>query len=69
MTQDYKIYFAPDCHECETVQLYIDEHNISIETEILDKDSRGNKGVFIFPALLKGDEIIAYGKDIIKYLV
>jgi len=69
MTKEYKIYFAPDCHECELIQDYLNAHNISIQTDTLDKESRVEKGVFIFPALLKNDEVIAYGEDIIDYLV
>lgn len=65
---NYTIYFAPDCHECDEVQQYIIDNSIEINTFILAKEKWVEKGVFVFPSLLKGDEIIAYGSDIIHFL-
>lgn len=69
MKDNLLIYFAPDCHECEFIQNYLRQHNIDIKTEFLSLDDRIEKGIFIFPALLENEMIIAYGEDIINYLV
>jgi len=62
------IYLAPDCHECEELIVYINKNEIEINTQLLTKEEWTEKGIFIFPSLVKNNEVIAYGSDIIKFL-
>ena len=66
--KDYTIYLAPDCHECDKLQKYIKDNNLNIATQLLTKEAWLEKGMFVFPSLIKNDEVIAYGNDIIKHL-
>ena len=66
--KDYIIYLAPDCHECEELKDYIQQNNITIESQLLTKEQWTEKGIFVFPTLVDKNEIIAYGSDIIKFL-
>ena len=66
--KEYTIYLAPDCHECEELQTFIKKSQIEVSTILLSKEEWTEKGLFIFPSLMKKGEIIAYGTDIIKFL-
>jgi len=67
--KDYILFFAPDCHECEELKAYIEQNQITINTTLLSKDEWTEKGIFVFPALIKNEEVIAYGTDIIQFLI
>ena len=66
--KDHVIYLAPDCHECEELTAFIKDNNLEVSTQLLSKEEWIEKGVFIFPSLVKNNEVIAYGGDIIKFL-
>jgi hypothetical protein len=66
---DYRIYIGEGCHDCERVLAWVKSENI--EVSIVDADLPGNMEppftVFARPALFRGDELLAYGSDIINY--
>ena len=66
--KDYIIYLASDCHECEEIKSYLNDNNIVISTPIISEEEWLKKGIFVFPALVKNNNIVAYGSDIIKFL-
>jgi glutaredoxin len=65
----YKLYLAPDCHDCKQVEAYIDEQSIAMEKVFLATESeRESTGIFVFPALFEEGKLIAYGMDILNYI-
>lgn len=65
----YALYIAENCHECKKVAESLEE--LSIEVEKFNVDLGSKKPpipTFAYPALFKGDILLAYGSDIISYL-
>lgn len=64
----YTTYIGNDCHECDEVVDFIKNNNI--ETRIVNIDQEDEtppQKIYIRPALFKGNDIVAYGSDIIRY--
>jgi glutaredoxin len=62
------IYVANKCHQCGMVKSFVNKsgvetsiHNVDLSTSIPPKE------VFVYPVLFLGEELIAYGEDIIDY--
>lgn len=65
----WTLFVREDCHDCDRVRAWMDEHTIGYEVrDIDDPASRPAKRLFIAPALCRGSELVAYGVDIITYL-
>ena len=65
----YVLYIGEGCHDCHLVQGYIKEQ--ALEIEIVDADDAGDRlkfDIFVRPALMRGDTLVAYGLDVIDYL-
>ncbi|MBL4623826.1 MAG: hypothetical protein JKY42_01600 [Flavobacteriales bacterium] len=64
------LYVAPDCNECEEVIDYVNRNNFQLEIVNLEtRKERLEKGIFIYPALCNNTNVLAYGTDILKYLI
>lgn len=66
---DYRIYIGEGCHDCDKVLAWVKSKNI--EVTIIDADQPGDHkphfAVFARPALFRGDDLLAYGSDIVDY--
>lgn len=64
----YTLYTSNHCESCEHVLNYLKEHKILHTVTNIDTDEKELPvNVFIVPALLLNDKLLAYGTDIIKY--
>ena len=62
------IYVAERCHQCGMVKDFVDESGVSTDIHNVDtSDAKPPKDVFVYPAMFLGEELIAYGEDIIDY--
>jgi glutaredoxin len=70
MKNEYRIYIRNNCLSCNRIAHFIKEKNINIRLINIDlaTDYQLPVNVMIFPALLLGNNIIAYGDDIIQKL-
>lgn len=66
----FTLYVAEDCHDCaEVLDCYkslgfrFPVHNVDLDKSVVTPVS-----LYAFPALFKGDTLVAYGIDIIDYL-
>lgn len=67
---NYVVYIAPDCHECESVSTFLLEKKVDVPIiKLEDSKEWLDKGLFVFPVLVNGEEVIAYGWDIVEYLI
>ncbi|MDR9399557.1 MAG: glutaredoxin domain-containing protein [Salibacter sp.] len=66
----YQLFVGKDCHDCQKVIDYIEENNLNVEIIDLDEDNATQPPVDIFvrPALFVGNELKAYGVDIIAFI-
>ena len=65
----YRLYLANNCHECEEVEAAVADLPVEIELINVDEsDERPPLHTFAYPALFKGEVLLAYGSDIIKRL-
>lgn len=65
----YVVYIGEGCHDCHLVQEFIRENSLSVE--IIDVDTAVNKpdfDIFVRPALLRNETLVAYGLDVIDHL-
>lgn len=65
---EYVLYYRALCHDCEKVKSYMVKKNISFN--YLDCELKENQPplpIFATPALFKGNELLAYGADVITY--
>ena len=65
----YTLYIGVGCHDCHLVQEFIKEQNLKIE--VVDADEAGDRlkfDIYVRPALMRGDTLVAYGLDVIDYL-
>lgn len=64
---NYILYTGNDCHQCKEVVDFLAASNIVYKEINIDQDGRKPPiDLFVFPALFKDDELIAYGIDIIE---
>lgn len=66
----FTLYVAEDCHDCaEVVECYkslgLDFPVLNVD---LDKTVVPPVSLYAFPALFKGDDLVAYGINIMDYL-
>ena len=64
---DFTIYIGKNCHDCEEVVSEL--HKMKKQFEIINIDESGRCTpipIFAFPAMFKGEKLIAYGFDILK---
>ncbi|HCQ30231.1 MAG TPA: hypothetical protein DIU39_08100 [Flavobacteriales bacterium] len=68
MKNEYCIYIRNNCISCQRVAQYIAQNNIRIKLINIDLEDNFSLPInlMIFPALLLGNKIIAYGDDIIR---
>jgi len=67
-TKEYILYYRELCHDCEKVRSYME--NEKLDFDYLDcekKELEPPIPIFATPALFKGDELLAYGTDVIEY--
>jgi len=65
----YQLYIGTDCHQCQEVMDYIKTQDINCEFINIDQsDSKPPLKIFAFPALFSGNQLLAYGTDIIDQL-
>jgi hypothetical protein len=65
----YRLYVANNCHECEEVEAAVND--MPVEVEIINVDESEEEPpipTFTYPALFKGEILLAYGSDILKRL-
>lgn len=64
----YTVYIGDDCHECDEVVEYIKANQPDIPIYNLDHDDKvPPQKIYVRPTLFKGNDVIAYGGDIIRY--
>jgi len=69
MTNDWEVYVSSECTGCQEVLAYINLHNIPIEVVNIDQPKKEpSVELMIFPALMSGGRLMAYGEDIIEML-
>ena len=69
MKNEYCIYIRTNCRSCQRIAQFIKEKRINIRLINIDnQDEKLPARLMIFPALLLGNKIIAYGDDIIDRL-
>lgn len=62
------VYVANKCHQCGLVKDFV--KTCGVETDIYNVDESSAvppKDVFVYPVLFLGNDLIAYGEDIISY--
>lgn len=65
----YQLYIGENCHECQFVVDQLKELNINYELYNIDREDIAPPiRIYTLPAIFKGNELMAYGSDIIKYL-
>ena len=67
--QKYTLFIGNDCHDCHIVQEFIATH--SLDVEIIDADEADLQlpfDIFVRPALLRNDTVVAYGLDVVDHL-
>lgn len=65
----FRLYISNDCPACDRVMEFVTQNNIDHELiNISDPGKNPVEGVMIYPALLNGDKLLAYGDDIIRCL-
>ncbi|MGB0390779.1 MAG: hypothetical protein ACPGRC_06360 [Salibacteraceae bacterium] len=65
----YVLYIGEGCHDCHLVQEFIKGN--SLDVEIIDVDTTKDKpafDIFVRPALMRNDTLVAYGLDVIDHL-
>lgn len=66
----WTLFVRADCHDCDRARAWMDEQAIAYEVRDMDHlGSRPAKRLFIAPTLCRGTELMAYGVDIIGYVV
>ena len=69
MINNYTLYVGNTCSCCDKVEDYIKQYNLDIKVVNIDnEDCHLPFQLIIVPALLNGDELVAYGPDILKHL-
>ncbi|MBL4624568.1 MAG: hypothetical protein JKY42_05455 [Flavobacteriales bacterium] len=64
----YTLYIANYCPSCTRVKEFISAHEIDCEVINLDESEvETPMPIMIFPALIQGDKLLAYGCDIKPY--
>lgn len=65
----YILFTADNCHQCEEVEASVRSLDILIEVKNVDTEGEQPPiSTFAYPALFKGNILIAYGTDILDYL-
>jgi len=66
----YTIYVGEKCSDCQDVLNFIKLKELNVETRNIDNsDDEVPTHIFVIPALVSGEKILAYGQqDIIKIL-
>tara|TARA_R100001015_G_C4630196_1_gene191652 strand:+ start:1882 stop:2097 length:216 start_codon:yes stop_codon:yes gene_type:complete len=65
----YILYIANNCHECEEVESEVSKMSVEVEIINVDEDDQSPPiPTFAYPALFKGEILLAYGSDILKRL-
>jgi hypothetical protein len=65
----YVLFIGEGCHDCHIVQNFIKENNLNVE--IIDADEAGDQlkfDIFVRPALMRDETLVAYGLDVIDHL-
>ena len=66
---EHIIYIRNNCYGCERIVEEVEDKNLSVTIINLDEaDTQPPKPIQIFPALFKGNKLLAYGGDIINVL-
>ena len=64
---DFTIYVGENCHDCEEVITELKKMNKQFEIINIDESGKSTPiPIFAFPAMFKGEKLIAYGFDILK---
>lgn len=65
----YTMFIGDNCHECQDVQKELKQLNVELTVFNVDQDAvEPPISIFAYPALFKGEHLIAYGSDIVRYL-
>ena len=64
---DYTICISPTCPSCISTLQSLEKMNVDIFIRNINKNNNSLCPSPIIPALYKGEHLIAYGKDIVKY--
>ncbi len=63
------LFIAENCHECEQVVSEVKAMGLEIAIHNVDRsEEKPPIKTFAYPALFKGELLIAYGSDILNYL-
>jgi len=65
---NYTVYIGNDCHQCDEVVKYLDEHHpevkiVNIDTEEVYPPVK----IYIRPTLFKNNQLVCYGSDIVDH--
>ena len=65
----YIVYIGEGCHDCHLVQEFISENSLDVEIIDVDKaEVKPSFDIFVRPALMRNDTLVAYGLDVIDHL-
>ena len=65
----YILYIGEGCHDCHIVQDFISKNTLNVE--VVDADEAGDRlqfDIFVRPALMRDETLVAYGLDVIDHL-
>lgn len=66
---NYTLFVDTNCTSCKKIQLFINEHNINVNTINIDEeDYELSFSLMIIPALVSNNKLLAYGPDITPFL-
>ncbi|MGB0888468.1 MAG: hypothetical protein ACPGSL_10115 [Vicingaceae bacterium] len=66
---NYTLFVDTNCTSCKKIQLFINEHNINVNTINIDEeDYELSFSLMIIPALVRNNKLLAYGPDITPIL-
>ena len=67
--KNYVLYIGEGCHDCHIVQEFINEHSLNVDIIDVDKATiKPTFDIFVRPALMRNDTLVAYGLDVIDHL-
>lgn len=65
----YVLYIGEGCHDCHIVQGFIKENALNVDIIDVDKLEKPLAfDIFVRPALMRDDTLVAYGLDVIDHL-
>ncbi len=70
MKDRYRIYISDHCSDCDKLVRYVEEKGFEVEVLNIDRcDKMADIKIYIIPALMAGEKLLAYGEnDIIRIL-